>query len=90
MTHPTPDHSPESVRTPPVVPSCPICGKPLKGNQTVCSPKCRIERFRRKREANQREREAKVRLLLTEALGLLSEVNAPHGEAEGTGSRPDH
>lgn len=72
MDDPIPDLLPESVRTPPVIPSCPICGRPLKGKQTVCCGKCRIERSRR-REAKQRERDAKVRLLLTEALELLNE-----------------
>ena len=72
MTNPKPtmplDHSPKSVATPSVVPSCPICGRPLKGRQTVCSARCRIQRSMRWREAKQRERDAKVRLLLTEAL----------------------
>ena len=78
----TPHHSPGSVRTPIMVASCPICGAPLTGRQTVCSAKCRIARSRRRREAKQQERDAKVRLLLTEALELLS-------EAKQTGSSPD-
>jgi hypothetical protein len=50
----------------------------LTGKQTVCSGKCRIMRSRQKREAKQADRDAKVRLLLTEALGLL-EDNGGHG-----------
>jgi predicted nucleic acid-binding Zn ribbon protein len=62
-----------SVRTPSMVGSCPICGQPLKGKQTVCSPKCRIERSRRRREAERQNELAKVRLLLRDALRLLEE-----------------
>ena len=79
---PTPDDRSGSVRTPIMVASCPICGAPLTGRQTVCSAKCRIARSRQRREAKQRERDTKVRLLLTEALGLLS-------EAKENGSSPD-
>ena len=74
---PTPDDRSGSVRTPIMVASCPICGAPLTGRQTVCSAKCRIARSRQRRE-----RDTKVRLLLTEALGLLS-------EAKENGSSPD-
>jgi predicted nucleic acid-binding Zn ribbon protein len=56
-----------------MVASCPICGGPLTGKQTVCSGKCRIERSRRRREAKQTERDAKLRVLLREALELLVE-----------------
>ena len=73
MPHSPPDLSPRSVRTLPVVPSCPICGGPLTGKQTVCSGRCRIERSRRRREEAMTERDAKVRLLLREALDLLAE-----------------
>jgi predicted nucleic acid-binding Zn ribbon protein len=69
----TPEQRPSSVRTLSVVPSCPICGVPLTGRQTVCSGKCRIMRSRQKREAKQTDRDAKVRLLLTEALQVLKE-----------------
>ena len=63
-----PEVSLASVRTPSVIASCPICGVPLTGRQTVCSPKCRIARSRQRREATRQERDAKVRLLLSEAL----------------------
>jgi predicted nucleic acid-binding Zn ribbon protein len=72
---PIPDNCPGSVRTPIMVVSCPICGRPLTGNQTVCSAKCRIIRSRRKQEAKRRERDAKVRLCLQDALKLLAEDN---------------
>lgn len=67
MPHPDPEVSPASVHTLPMILSCPICKTPLSGRQTVCSGKCRIERFRRKRETEQTERDAKVRLLLRTA-----------------------
>jgi predicted nucleic acid-binding Zn ribbon protein len=70
----SPEHLPQSVRTPPVIPSCPICGEPLQGRQTVCSPKCRTERSRRKGEAKRRERDAQVRLLLTTAIEAATEA----------------
>ena len=62
---------PESVRTLHGRCSCPVCGSPLKDNQTVCSGRCRIERSRRRREKATIERDAKVRMLLDEALRLL-------------------
>jgi predicted nucleic acid-binding Zn ribbon protein len=68
-----PDHSPCSIRTPSMISSCPICGTPLTGQQTVCSAKCRIVRSWQKREGKQMERDAKVRLLIREALRLLDE-----------------
>lgn len=64
---------PRSVATPSVLSSCPICGTPLQGKQTVCSTKCRIQRSMRRRAVTQAERDAQVRLLLTEALGLLEQ-----------------
>ena len=72
---PTPDDRSGSVRTPIMVASCPICGRPLKGKQTVCSGKCRVAKWRRDRDDKLKERDAKDRLLLTEALGLLTETN---------------
>lgn len=74
---PSPERSPSSVRTPTMVPSCPICGEPLQGRQTVCSAKCRITRSRQRREAKRDDRDAKVRLLLREALGLLEPQKDP-------------
>jgi len=67
----SPEQRPGRVATLPSVPSCPICGVPLQGKQTVCSAKCRIQRSMGRRAATQTERDAKVRLLLNEALGLL-------------------
>lgn len=76
MPQPTPDHFPESVATPPgrVPVYCPVCETvPLHGKQTVCSAKCRIQRSMATRVARQAERDAKVRLLLREALGVLED-----------------
>lgn len=72
---PQPDHSPSSVRTlsSDTLVVCPICGVALTGRQTVCSPRCRITRSRQRRTQTQAERDAKVRFLLNEALGLLDE-----------------
>jgi predicted nucleic acid-binding Zn ribbon protein len=75
MPHPTPEPHPSSVRTLPVVPFCPICGTPLRGRQTVCLAKCRIAQSRQRRERTRAERDAKVRLLLQDALQLLKEGN---------------
>ncbi len=74
MPHSTPEHSPRSVATPSVTPFCPMCGTPLSGRQTVCSPRCRIQRSMQRRAAKQTERDAKLRLLLTEALQILRGV----------------
>jgi len=71
---PTPDHRPGSVRTPIMVASCPVCGRPLTGKQTVCSPRCRIQRSMERRQAERRERDASVRLLLTTALEAVLEA----------------
>jgi predicted nucleic acid-binding Zn ribbon protein len=69
-----PDRSPGSVRTPIMVRSCSICGTPLTGRQTVCSPRCRIERSRQRREGKRQERDAKVRMGLREAQHALTEA----------------
>jgi len=75
MPHSTPNVSPGSVRTPLVILSCPMCGQPLQGKQTVCSAKCRIKRSRQRRGQALAERDSKVRLLLKDALQLLEEAN---------------
>jgi hypothetical protein len=49
----------------------------LKGEQTVCSPKCRTARARQKREAKLRDRDANIRLHLKEALTLLEPEKEP-------------
>ena len=72
----TPDQRLPSVATPqggvPVY--CPVCETvPLTGKQQVCSAKCRIQKSMTKRAAKRAERDAKVRLLLGEALELLNE-----------------
>jgi predicted nucleic acid-binding Zn ribbon protein len=77
MPQTRPDYRPESVATLPVVASCPICGVPLQGRQTVCSAKCRIQRSMAMRAAKRDERDAKVRLLLGEALALLDYEKEP-------------
>ena len=80
MPKPTSELTPESVATPssgvPVY--CPICEKvPLHGKQTVCSAKCRIQRSMATRAAKRRNRDAQIRLLLTEVLTLLEPEREP-------------
>lgn len=65
------EQCPQSVATLPASQSCPICGAVLRGKQTVCSARCRIQRSMRGRAAKQTERDAAVRLKLREALALL-------------------
>jgi predicted nucleic acid-binding Zn ribbon protein len=73
MPTPTPEPDPGSVRTPIMVASCPICGQPLRGRQTVCSGGCRIERSRQRRENKLQDRDAKVRLLLRTVIETAQE-----------------
>ena len=64
MSH---EHSHQSVATLPAgVPVyCPVCEQvPLHGKQTVCSPRCRIQRSMQRRAAKQTAPDARVRLLL--------------------------
>jgi hypothetical protein len=42
-------------------------------DQRFCSAKCRMAAFQQRRDQARTERDAKVRLLLHEALGLLEE-----------------
>ena len=80
MPTPPPDLSPGSVATPgPGLPVyCPVCETvPLHGKQTVCSAKCRIQRSMATRAAKRAERDAKVRLLLKDALSLLEPEREP-------------
>jgi hypothetical protein len=52
---------------------CPVCReRPLRGAQTVCSPKCRAARHRQRRDAARQQRDAEVRALLEAALQLLA------------------
>lgn len=54
--------------------TCPVCGAPFevrRKDHRFCSAKCRLAGFQQRRELKRRERDAKVRLLLNEALGLL-------------------
>jgi hypothetical protein len=56
--------------------AAPDCGRsfePRRTDHRFCSATCRLAGFQREREAKRRERDAKVRLLLGEALALLSE-----------------
>lgn len=69
----SPDRPAASVRTPLARLSCPVCGIPLTGKQSVCSPKCRAARSRERRAADGRERDALIRIKLGEILELLEE-----------------
>lgn len=60
---------------------CAKCGTPFavrRKDHRFCSAKCRLAGFQHERETTRREREAKVRLLLTEALGLLEPEKEPN------------
>ena len=77
MSTSPPDLTPPSVATPssglPVY--CPICQTVLlTGKQTVCSPRCRIQRSMARRAATQAERDAKVRLLLGTVIETVQEA----------------
>jgi predicted nucleic acid-binding Zn ribbon protein len=63
--------------------TCLTCGaffEPRRKDQRFCSAKCRMTGFQRDREHKQREREAKVRLLLRtarESIDDAEELLAP-------------
>ena len=64
---------PGSVRTPALL-SCPICRTtPLRGRQTVCSPRCRAKRHRQRRDEARHARDAEIRELEA-ALRRLTET----------------
>jgi hypothetical protein len=59
--------------------TCP-CGatfEPRRKDHRFCSATCRLAGFQHEREAKRRERDAKVRLLLGEAMGLLEPEKDP-------------
>ena len=70
---PTPTASPDradGIRIcDPVQSPCPGCGKPLKGWQAVCSPRCRTRRWGQLQE----ERAARIKALVRELAQLLEE-----------------
>ena len=70
---------PEGVRTRREVSSpCPMCQGPLKGRQTVCSPRCRAKRWRndsRRRAQGREMRDEEIRALLAAALRKLEEAS---------------
>lgn len=56
------------------------CGtqfEPRRKDHRFCSAKCRLAGFQHEREAKLRERDAKVRLLLKEALAMLDHEKEP-------------
>lgn len=60
---------------------CPGCQKPFQSRRTdhrFCSSKCRLIGFHQKQETQRRERDAKIRLLLIEVLGLLTPDESSH------------
>ena len=72
-----PDRSPESVATHPsgVPVYCPVCEKvPLHGKQTVCSPRCRIQKSMARRAATRADRDARARILLRTVIETAQEV----------------
>ena len=57
--------------------ACGTSFEPRRKDHRFCSAKCRLAGFQHEREAKLRERDAKVRLLLGEALGLLEPEKEP-------------
>jgi hypothetical protein len=77
MPQSTSKHCPGIVATLPsgVPVYCPICQKvPLHGKQTVCSPRCRIQRSMARRAATRAARDAHVRIKLQEAQHAVAEA----------------
>ncbi len=57
---------------------CPVCGqRPLRGAQTVCSPRCRVSRSRQRREQARQVRDR----------AILEHVEAIRRLVEGEGAR---
>ncbi len=57
--------------------TCLTCGTDFeakRGHHRYCSPKCRLKAFEARREALRQNRNAKVRMLLRQALELLKEA----------------
>lgn len=71
---PQADFSPEIVRTPNMIPSCPICGAPMTGRQTFCSGKCRIARSLQRREEKQVAKSVRLQLLIQTVMTASSEA----------------
>ena len=56
---------------------CPICGKPLRPRQRVCSGGCRAELSRRRQALARQARDEQVRALLLAALALIGKNEQP-------------
>jgi len=56
---------------------CPICGKPLRPRQRVCSGRCRAELSRRRQAQARQARDEQVRALLLAALALMGKNEQP-------------
>ena len=65
----------QSVRTREELSSCPVCHVvPLRGRQTVCSPRCRVKRWRERQQLAQTAKEREIRELLAQVLRRLEEL----------------
>jgi predicted nucleic acid-binding Zn ribbon protein len=65
--------SPDAVQTA-IVRACEVCGAEVQGRRmATCSDRCRSERWRRRQEQRQQDRDARVAALLREATRLLEE-----------------
>ena len=56
--------------------ACTTCGtefEPKRRDHRFCSAACRLQAFLARRDAQRQERDAQVRMLLREALGMLEE-----------------
>ncbi len=57
--------------------TCPICDKPLRPRQQVCSGRCRAELSRRRQAQARQARDEQVRALLLAALALMGKNEQP-------------
>jgi len=65
---------------------CAFCKTPFevrRKNHRYCSARCRLTAFQGKRDGRIQDRDAKVRLLLKEALRLLPRMEGNDDEGEG-------
>ncbi len=56
---------------------CPICDKPLRPRQRVCSGRCRAELSRRRQAQLRHARDQQIRELLVAALDLMGKDGPP-------------
>jgi hypothetical protein len=71
-----PEHSPSLLRCPSNAHDatpCEVCGSAIQGGRVAHAPTCQSERWRRQQEAISRDGDARLVVLLREAIELLEE-----------------